>query len=510
MRRARASHNEAHVSTISDEQRRMLLEAGEAASIELSKRDFDEFLNYVKILEPPPGRGIITFERWPHLVEVCQTLEETKLLVWLKSRQTGASWLLAAYALWRVLYSEGAMVLLLSQGEEEAKRLLSKSRFILEQLPDSLKVPIGVDSRQELEFPTMHSSMLALPSTEKAGRSSTASMVIMDEADYHEHLDANYAAVKPTIDDGGGQLILVSTSNGMVQGSLFKKVYKDAPFNGFKRLFYGWNVRPGRDNAWYAARKLEYTDDSLFEKEYPASEDEALAPPRTLAAFDPDILNDMRNDVRNPIEIMPVGSVTANIYQDFHAGKRYMAGTDTSHGVGGDDAVTVVMDRDTGYVVADIHTNVLPPDQLAIASVALLARYHNPIWGIEDNDWGVLTIVSAQGMRYPRLYYRDNEKAGWHTDERSRYTLWGELIEAVNSRLVTIASEGGLAQFYSVIRNPNKNGRIEGQSGAHDDYPLAVGIAWQLRRFAQAVGRVKNNDADTWRSVFKRNVRLRW
>ena len=162
------------MSTISDEQRRMLLEAGEAASIELSKRDFDEFLNYVKILEPPPGRGIIAFERWPHLVEVCQTLEETKLLVWLKSRQTGASWLLAAYALWRVLYSEGAMVLLLSQGEEEAKRLLSKSRLILEQLPDELKVPIGVDSRQELEFPTMHSSMLALPSTEKAGRSSTA------------------------------------------------------------------------------------------------------------------------------------------------------------------------------------------------------------------------------------------------------------------------------------------------------------------------------------------------
>ena len=66
------------MSTISDEQRQMLLGAGEAASIELSKRDFDEFLNYVKLLEPPPGRGIIPFERWPHLVEVCQTLEETK------------------------------------------------------------------------------------------------------------------------------------------------------------------------------------------------------------------------------------------------------------------------------------------------------------------------------------------------------------------------------------------------------------------------------------------------
>ena len=510
MRYAYVPHNEAYMSTISDEQRQMLLEAGEAASIELSKRDFDEFLNYVKILEPPPGRGIIPFERWPHLVEVCQTLEETKLLVWLKSRQTGASWLLAAYALWRVLFFEGAMVLLLSQGEEEAKRLLAKSRFIFEQLPEALQVRIGVDSRQELEFPSMHSNILALPSTEKAGRSSTASMVIMDEADYHEHLDANYAAVKPTIDDGGGQLILVSTSNGMVQNSLFKKVYKDAPFNGFKRLFYGWNVRPGRDNAWYAARKLEYTDDSLFEKEYPASEDEALSPPRTISAFNPDILNQMREDVRNPMEIMPVGSITANIYQDFHKDGRYMAGTDTSHGVGGDDAVTVIMDRNTGYIVADIQTNLLPPDQLAISSMGLLARYHNPIWGIEDNDWGILTIVAAQGLRYPRLYYRSEDKVGWHTDERSRYELWGELIEAISARLITIPSEGGLSQFYSVIRNPNKNGRIEGQTGAHDDYPLAVGIAWQLRRFAQAVGRAKGSDAETWGSVFKRRTWLRW
>jgi hypothetical protein len=498
------------VTQLTAEQRQALLEAGQAASLELSKRDFDEFLNHVKILEPPPGRGIIFFERWPHLMEVCQTLEESKLIVWLKSRQTGASWLLAAYSLWRALFFEGAMVLLLSQGEEEAKRLLAKSRFIYEQLPSELKVPIGVGSRQELEFPSMHSSLLALPSTEKAGRSSTATMVVMDEADYHDHLDTNYAAVKPTIDDGGGQLIMVSTSNGVHQGSLFKKVYKEAPFNGFKRLFYGWNVRPGRDNSWYAARKQEYTDDSLFEKEYPATEDEALAPPRTIAAFNPDILTLMREDVRNPVEIMPAGVVTANIYQDFHPGKRYSAGTDTSHGTGGDDAVTVILDATTGYVVADIQTNLLPPDQLAIASVALLARYHNPVWGVEDNDWGVLTIVSAQGMRYPRLYYRDDDKPGWHTDERSRYLLWGELIEAVNSRLITIASEPGLSQFYSVIRNPNKNGRIEGQSGTHDDYPLAVGIAWQLRRYAQAVGRARDDDANTWRSIFRRRAKTRW
>ena len=163
MRYAYVPHNEAYMSTISDEQRQMLLEAGEAASIELSKRDFDEFLNYVKILEPPPGRGVIPFERWNHLVEVCQNLSEEKLIVWLKSRQTGASWLLAAYALWTAMYRTGALVLLLSQGEEESKVLLSKSRFIYERLPSGLRTTLGTDSRQELTFPKAESGIKALP-----------------------------------------------------------------------------------------------------------------------------------------------------------------------------------------------------------------------------------------------------------------------------------------------------------------------------------------------------------
>ena len=490
----------------------LALEAGEAAAFALAKRYFNDFLDFVQVVEPPPGRGVIAFERWNHLVEVCENLNDEKLLVWLKSRQTGASWLLAAYSLWTAMYKEGALVLLLSQGEEESKVLLSKSRFIYERLPDGLKTALGTDSRQELTFPMMESGIRALPSTDKAGRSATASLVILDEADFHEHLAANYAAVKPTIDDGGGQLIMVSTSNAANARSMFKQIYQEAPDNGFKKIFYGWNVRPGRDNDWFTARQKEYADVSLFEKEYPASEAEALSPPRTIAAFDHDILNLMAQDCRAPIKKVQVGPVEASIWQEYHPGKRYVAATDTSHGTGGDWAITVVLDVSTGYVVADIQTNLIPPDQLSLASMELLKLYHNPVWGIEDNDWGVLTISTAREARYPHLYYRDDDKCGWHTDERSRYILWGELIEAVSDRLVVVPNQDGIDQFYAVIRNPKKNGRIEGQAGAHDDYPLAVGIAWQLRRFAQASGRnVYGPQESGWKRILGRNRnRSRW
>jgi hypothetical protein len=478
--------------TVQDSERVLLDQLADSAELHLAQNYFSRFLPFIRILEPPPGRGNIPFEPWPHLMEVCDILDDKKLLVWLKSRQTGASWLLAAYSLWMAQYHHGAVILLLSQGEEEAKKLLGKCKYIYEMLPPGLRVQTGIDSRQELTFPSMASAITALPSTEKAGRSITASLIIMDEADFHEYADASFAAVKPTIDDSGGQLIMVSTSNATSSGSLFKKMYREAPNNGFSKVFYGWNVRPGRDNAWYDERKNEYHDTALFEKEYPSTEEEALSPPRTISAFDSEKLNAMRDDLRTPIEKMQCGTATANIYQDFSPGKRYVAATDTAHGTGGDNAVTVVMDAQTGYVVADIMNNLIPPDQLGLASAQLLERYKDPLWAIEDNDWGQTTITTAQRIRYPRIFYRDEGKAGWHTDEHSRVRLYSGLMEAVHSRLIVIPNEDGLAEFYSLIQNPKKGGRVEAQQGSKDDYPLAVGMALQIRSKAQAGGRLRD------------------
>jgi len=275
----------------------------------------------------------------------------------------------------------------------------------------------------------------------------------------------------------------------------------------FTKLFYGWDVRPGRDQAWYDARKKEYDDISLFEKEYPASEEEALAPPRTLAAFNREALNDLKKRCMEPISVIEVGGAaaltTANIYKQCVPGQKYTAATDTSHGTGNDYSVTVVFDSTTESVVADIMDSRLGPSDLAIASVDLLELYGNPIWGIEDNDWGIQTLSVAQDLKYPRLFARDEGKFGWHTYDTaslrtrgSRFTLWSDLIDLVANRAITVFSQRGLSQFYEVIKNPDKKGRIEAQLRANDDYPLTVGIAVQIRQHATRArglsGRIMN------------------
>ena len=133
-----------------------------------------DFLDFVYILEPPPGRGRIRFTRWDHLIDISEKLISERLIVILKARQIGFSWLIAAYAAWLARFHEGAVILMLSKGQDEAKALLGKVRFILVNLPDTWQVKFGADSKSEIEIPEMNSKIVALPATEDAGRSETA------------------------------------------------------------------------------------------------------------------------------------------------------------------------------------------------------------------------------------------------------------------------------------------------------------------------------------------------
>jgi len=450
----------------------------------ISVNSFEAFIEHVKILEPPPGGGVIKLEKWPHLIELVSILDSDRLISVLKSRQIGISWLIAAYVLWRALYQTGTVVFLFSQGEREAAVLLDKARFIHQHLPPYLQGVVGTDNSTEISFPLMLSKMIAFPSTEKAGRSETPTVVVQDEAEHHEHMAANFTSVKPGT-DAGGQLIQISTVLKSKPNSLFKEIFRDTN-NGFRKVFFGWRVRPGRDQAWYdqtykdAPTTEEMSPDLYMEQEYPDSAEEALSPSRVMAAFNPESLKSMYEETKKPIET--VGTI--NIYQKLVVGHRYVAFSDPSHGVGKDDAVTVVLDLETGAGVADIRGNTISPESLALDSVKLMHRYEDPLWGIEDNDWGNMVIRKAQEMEYTNLYERSKGNAGWHTGEHNRYMLWGELMEAVHTRSITVLSKVGLKQFYSVIRNPDKGGRIEAMTGTKDDYPFAFGGAWQMRKYA--------------------------
>ena len=460
---------------------------------ELAGRSFRYFLDYVNILErPQPLRGIEggvqPFQKWDHLMELAEMFETKRLITVLKARQVGFSWIVSAYALWMVVFRDGTAVMELSRGQLESRDLLDKAKFIYKHLPAEWNLPeVAMDNASGFRLKGMESEMVALPSTEDAGRGKTSSLVIQDEADFHQYAEANLVAVKPTI-DGGGQLIMASTVNKRSLRSPFKNFYGSSPSNGWAKLFVPWSVRPERTQEWYEQVKVESADlpeaqdlgiDLYMEQEYPSSEAEALRPAKAMAAFSRESIERMMGDVKEPLR--KVGPI--NIYREHQWEKRYCAGSDPAHGVGGDFSVTVVMEADTGNVVADIISDQIGPDELAVHSMEMLAMYHNPVWAIEDNEWGAVCLHVASSANYPSFFKRVTGtkavKVGWHTDKSSRGLLWYDLIDAVQSGAVSVPNRQGLEQFYSVIRDPTRSHRPEAMEGAHDDYPMAVAIALQ-------------------------------
>lgn len=455
---------------------------------------------YVKVEEP--GQGAVPFQLLPHVINAINLSLTEKYLAILKARQTYVTHTMAALTLHGALFIPSHRTIITSRGEDESKDVIRVIKFMREQLPDFLNQSTGAYGAEEISFPKNRGVIRALPSTETSGIGKHVSRVFMDEADFHEYAAQNFGMIKPTIDKDG-QLVMVSTINPRSQTTFFKTVYRAAmKGNGqFKRYFIPWNALPERDSKWLdKVCDNDYSESGMSKElykatQYPESESEALSPPSAIAAFNHKTLSSMREDCEKPKETDGV----INIWRDFTVGHTYTAFTDTADGTGRDKSVTVVLDMHTGIIVADIFSNVLGPEDMAFHSNKLLERYHFPLWGIENCNRGVNCVNAALSMNYPDLFYQDWQReykrtadkktAGWNTgpsegNTKHRIILWNEGIAAIERGDVRVLNVEGLADFFSVIRNPNNKGRIEGVKGTHDDYPFAVCGAWQMTKFA--------------------------
>ncbi|KKK75669.1 hypothetical protein LCGC14_2871400, partial [marine sediment metagenome] len=376
---------------------------------------FLRFLGYCKIVEPPdplkPGSGgVITLEQWPHILEIVRALLTEKLIIILKSRQIGASWLMSAYDLWFAKFNSGAEVHIVSNKETAAIEKLSKCKRIEKHLPTFLRHTIS-DNQLEMHFVNQGSTIRSFPATASASIGYTASILDMDELEEHPYATESYALAKPTI-DAGGQYIGVFTVNKLKAVTLAKTLFEDAwehpKTSPFKALFFPYWVRPGRDEAWYAQKMEEVPETELeglskelyMEQAYPRSAEEALAPSRTTMLFNPDALNGMKEDIGSHTPIVVLNAEldlnVINIYQDFTIGQYFIAATDTGKGYGQDNSVTCLMNVRTGVIQADLMRNDLSEEELAFHSVALLERFKSPLWYIEANGPGGVTISTAK------------------------------------------------------------------------------------------------------------------
>lgn len=234
---------------------------------------------------------------WPEQEQALSDIENHRLNIILKARQLGITWLALNYAARLMVCRPGRTVLGMSRSEDEAKELIRRMTVILRNMPELIRekgsIPQGWDSpwfestalTVTIHFPNRPvSEMQCFASSENAGRSFTADLLIIDEWAAQSFAEKIWGSIYPTVNrPTGGQVIGISTNQ---RGTLFEKLFTEE--NSFYKIFIPWYADPRRTREWYEQTKRDIGE-VLMAQEYPATVEEALSTPG--GAYFPEVVD---------------------------------------------------------------------------------------------------------------------------------------------------------------------------------------------------------------------------
>jgi len=430
----------------------------------------------------------IPFDLWPAQAWVLRRLADGRLVVALKARQLGMTWLVLAWCLWQMLFKPAATVGIFSRTETDAIDLLTtRLKGMYDRLPAFLRCrAVTVDNASRWEL-SNGSGAMAFATT--GGRSYTFSVVVVDEADFQPDLPALMAAVKPTI-DAGGSMILLSTSDKSKPGSMFKNIYRAAKLgqNEWFPIFLPWHARPGRTRAWYEAQRRDVfantgsLDD--LHQEYPATATEALAP-RTLdkripAPWIEGCYQELAAlDLRALKGAPPVPGL--EVYKPPERARRYVIGIDPAEGnPTSDDSALTVLDRATGEEVAAL-AGKFQPQTIADHAFAVGRWYNDADVLVERNNHGHAVLLRLMYQERLRILAGLDERPGWLSNQLGKVLLYDALADAFRQKTTILHSFASYTQIASIEGNT-----LRAPEGAHDDRADGYALANVARSLSAA------------------------
>lgn len=231
----------------------------------------------------------IPFKLWPKQIEALEQIVRNRLVIVLKARQLGLTWLVLVYSVWKMVTRAGYSIIALSKKEDpDAKELIRRVKFILRHLPkwlvlENSKAPDNYSGltweATALKIMVNHpmlepSSFQSMSSAPDSGRSFTANLVFLDEWAFQEWAEQIWDGAYPLINrPTGGQVIGLSTGK---RNTLFEKEWNRAVSgeSNFTPVFLSWRTDPRRDEAWHVQTKLDMPNS--YRNEYPLNPEDAF------------------------------------------------------------------------------------------------------------------------------------------------------------------------------------------------------------------------------------------
>jgi Terminase large subunit, T4likevirus-type, N-terminal len=483
--------------------------------VKAAQADPAEFLRHTKAIDPKTGEEFyFHFDKgWEWQREELSSYRDSQMVVRLKARQLGVSWLGIGYCLWKCLMLPGTRTLCVSINEVEAQKLVNRAWDLWESLPKHLRMDAKVikptkhrpSTRIEWEFPGGEvSALIAMPSTPKAGHGETAAVAFLDEFARHQYAGESWKAFVPTIADGG-QIIVVSTANGY--GNEYYNLWMSAEERDIDARFLGADFHPGRDKAWFERMRKRLSPADMAEQ-YPLNAAEAFLG-TSGCWFDVDALGRYAEKLRETeyrFNFIPDESgakaVMAKrsdgwigVYDKPDKTREYAVYADVATGRGLDFTAAYVIDLSNMNIVCEMHGKIDP--DLTAEQLHFLGRWYNTArLAVEmGGGYGEAVVIplrdGKRGRRpYPKLYrhvqddrpdYKQNITYGFPVTSKTRPLLVSGLERAIREQSIPHIPMQAILECKTFVRHDTLPSP-RAADGTHDDRVMALAGALEMFR----------------------------
>lgn len=475
-------------------------------------RGFLYFVNKYVWIEDRKSKRAIRFILWPGQTEVVPRFFKSKLLIVLKARQLGLTWLTAAYVLWRAIFNYHEFIVVISAKEDLAIEFLDRVKFMFDRLPgwmkpivfkrSTIELTFGVETKDEkgnVVLEGLNSVIKSIPSTPEAGQSKTITLLILDESALNRYCKEIWGAANPTLEHAGGQAIIVSNPSKNRPGwpwtrDLYTKAMKG--MNKFSRIFLDWRCVPGRGPDFLAKKANEENlDEEDIQMQYPSSEAEAVSTlggsyfGRSLGDFAGESgERGYFKEYNGEIQFVPDKNGIVEIWKhpDNTMLNRYAEGSDVSEGLGESYSVGYAYDRLENEFVARIRSNKIDADVWADELILLGRYYGDAMIGVERNGAGITTVMHL-AEKYDNLFYRRRPgkmkgayvlEYGWLETRENKQILADELRRHYRLVFTRVPCQILIDECSTFIRHDS--GKLEHEEGKMDDCVIAAGVTLQV------------------------------
>lgn len=443
---------------------------------------------YIQIEHPQRGR--IPFHLYLFQEKVVNLFNrKDKYIIINKSRQLGVSTLVAAYALWLILFHENKNILVIATKQDTAKNMISKVRFMYDNLPRWLKLGEKPLENNKLSLKLNNGSQIkAVSAAADSGRSEAVSLLIIDEAAFIEDIDEIFPSAQQTLATGG-QCIAISTPKGT--GNWFYTTFSQAELNtnGFLPIKLPWNVHPERDQSWRDEQ------DKILGKKMAAQECDCNFNTSGDTVIDAEIIDFYdKNYAEDPIEKRGIsGDFWIWEYPDYS--KNYMLVADVARGDDRDYSVFHIIDITAFKQVAEFKSKI-PTRDFAKIIISAGTEWNNALVVVENSGVGWDVVSSLVESNYINLYYSPKGQVdpnpesyiarydsnqttpGFTNSTRTRPLVVSKLKEAIHDKSLIIKSKRWINELRTFIW---EGGKAQASKGNNDDLCLSGGIGCYIR-----------------------------